>query len=362
MNSISSKYRFFLFYLATIIIFLNACTGEANNSERPDLESIEIRPEVVFTVVDDEPLRFYIESRGVVEPMQRIQIIPRLSGFVENHSIFSGKRVEKGEVLLALVDDEWKNAEQQAYNNYLKAKNDYDIETRLRSQRGDSSRNGDELVRISTGFAEAELAYERAKLNLSYATIEAPFAGYISTKEVVSKGAYIPAGQELGVLIDDSKVRIRFDVLESEIDVLKNGMKVELTGPGNRSFTGEIIAVAPLVDSKTKTGQVLVEVDNSEGKLRSGMTVEGRVFVRSVEGKVKMPREALLERDGRTLVFKLNGEEVQWIYVTPEAMNTEWVLINHPEIFPGDTLAVDQHFSISHQQKVVPLMTISSDQ
>ena len=70
-----------------------------------------------------------------------------------------------------------------------------------------------------------------------------------------------------------------------------------------------------------------------------------------------MPREALLERDGRTLVFRLlNNEEVEWIYVTPVSMNTDYVLIDHPEINPGDTLAVDQHFSISHQQKVVPLM------
>jgi hypothetical protein len=37
-------------------------------------------------------------------------------------------------------------------------------------------------------------------------------------------------------------------------------------------------------------------------------------------------------------------------------MNTEWVLIDHEEIYPGDTLAVDKHFSISHQQKVIPLM------
>ncbi|HCI71671.1 MAG TPA: efflux RND transporter periplasmic adaptor subunit, partial [Balneola sp.] len=58
----------------------------------------------------------------------------------------------------------------------------------------------------------------------------------------------------------------------------------------------------------------------------------------------------------RTLVFKLNNGEVEWIYVTPVEMNTEWVLIDHEEINPGDTLAVDKHFSISHQQKVIPLM------
>jgi len=47
---------------------------------------------------------------------------------------------------------------------------------------------------------------------------------------------------------------------------------------------------------------------------------------------------------------------VEWIYVTPVAMNSEWILLDHENISPGDTIAVDQHFSISHQQKVVPLM------
>lgn len=341
-------------------LWLAGCKGEAENADRPDMESIEIRPEVIFTVVNDEPLRFYIESRGVVEPLQRMQIIPRLSGYISQHNIKAGQWINKGDIILQLNEEEWKNAERQAFNQYIKAKNDYEIESRLRSQGSTgTTQNGDELVRITTGFAEAELSYERAKLNLSYATIKAPFSGQISTKEVLSAGAFVSAGQELGILIDDSKVNVRFDVLESEIDALAPGMQVELTGPGNNRFEGKIVAVAPHVDSQSKTGQVLVEVDNPDRKLKSGMTVEGRVFVRSMESKVKMPREALLERDGRTLVFKLNREEVQWIYVTPEAMNTEWVLINHPEINPGDTLAVDQHFSISHQQKVIPLLAIN---
>src|SRR5690554_2212156 len=286
MNTFRFSPSILLLVLISHSLMLTACTGDANEANRPDLESIEIRPEVIFSVVNDDPLRFFIESRGVVEPLQRIQIIPRLSGFVDQHSIHAGRSVEAGDVLIKLNDEEWVNAERQAYNNYLKAKNDYEIESRLRSLRSDSSQNGDELIRITTGFAEAELAYERAQLNVSYATIKAPFSGFVSTKEVISKGAYIPAGKELGTLIDNSKVRIRFDVLESEIDVLEEGMAVELTGPGNTQFAGEIVAVAPLVDSESKTGQVLVEVDNPEGKLRSGMTVEGRVFVRSLESKV----------------------------------------------------------------------------
>ncbi len=342
-------------YLVGALLLITNCTGEKPTVEKPDLDSIEVLPEVVFAEVDGEPLRFFIESRGVVEPIQRITLIPRVSGYVEEHSIIAGKQIKKGALLLEFDVSEWENSKEDAHNQYLKAKNLYDVEIRLREKDG-SSTNGNDGYRITTGLADAELAYERAKLNLSYTKIIAPFSGVISTKEVISKGAYISAGKELGTLVNTSKMRVRFDVLESEITSLKPGMKVELTDPSGKEFTGEIVAISPEIDQKTKTGQAIVEVNNEDGNLKSGMTVEGKVFVNSIVGKVRMPRAALLERDGRTLIFKLYGTEVEWIYVTPEAMNNEWVIINHEEINPGDTLAVDKHFSISHQQEVIPLM------
>lgn len=346
-----------LYCLLTTALLFTACKSEEETPDTPDSDSVEIRPEVVFDVVDDEPLNFYIESRGVVEPLQRIQITPRIGGFVEEHNIVEGRLVEKEDILLKLDDEEWVNQERSAYNEYLSAKNEYDIEARLRSANGNSENQNESLLRITTGLAEAELAWERAKLNLSYTSIKAPFDGRISTQQVVSGGAYVSAGADLGVLIDAATVRIRFDVLESEIDNLGEGMSVQVFGPGGTEYEGAIIAISPEVNPDTKTGQVLVEVENPDYDLKTGMTVDGRVFVRSQESKVRMPREALLERDGRTLVFRLlDNEEVEWIYVTPVAMNSDFVLIDHEEINPGDTLAVDQHFSISHQQKVVPLL------
>jgi hypothetical protein len=60
---------------------------------------------------------------------------------------------------------------------------------------------------------------------------------------------------------------------------------------------------------------------------------------------------------GRTLVFKLNeGETVEWIYVEPAFQTSDWAIVNHEDIAPGDTLAVDQHFALSHLQCVIPRM------
>ncbi|WP_020402285.1 efflux RND transporter periplasmic adaptor subunit [Gracilimonas tropica] len=355
------KYIPLLYCILITATLFTACKTEEESPDVPDMDSVEIRPEVVFDVVDDKPLNFYIESRGVVEPLQQTKIVPRISGYVESHIIEEGRQVDKGEVLLQFVDDEWEYEVEQARQAYLKAKNQYEIDKRLRE--GYSGESNDEMIRINSGLAEAEVAYDRAKLNLSYTTIKAPFSGRLSLQDVVtnqgfiSVGSYVSAGTELASLIDAATVRIRFDVLESEINNLEKGMEVELFGPEGTEYRGQIIAISPEVNPDTKTGQVLVEVDNSEYGLKTGMTVDGRVFVRSQKSKVRMPREALLERDGRTLVFRLlNNEEVEWIYVTPVAMNSDYVLIDHEDINPGDTLAVDQHFSISHQQKVVPLL------
>lgn len=334
---------------------LFSCKAKKEDPETPDLDNIEILPEVVFDVVDDEPLRFYIESRGVVEPDQKILLAPRIGGFVELHNIQDGKSLKRGETILQFDRDEWELRKNDAYNKYLKAKNEYDTELRLREEiNNDTTKNS--LIKINTGLAEAELNYERAKLDLSYTIIKAPFDGFISTKEVISTGAYVGAGKELGSLVNTDVVKIRFDVLEKEIAQLEPGMNVELTGPSGQELSGTITAISPEIDQESKTGQAIVEVNNNGRILKTGMTVEGRIFVRSATSKVRMPRESLLARDGRTLVFKLNNQEVEWIYVTPVEMNTEWVLIDHEQINPGDTLAVDKHFSISHQQKVIPLM------
>ena len=334
---------------------LFACNSEETEKPNPDRSSIEIRPDVIFTSTDDEPLYIYLESQGTVEPARDLTIQSRISGFVNWHRIRDGRQVNRGDTLLTFISDEWRLRLDEARNNVLETEQKLNIERQLRSRdvsRGVLSESEERNLQQQFGYLQAKVALERAELEYSYTAIIAPFTGEIHTTLNLSEGAYLNAGSPLGQLLDHRNVQVRLDVLESELGKLRTGMNVQITTPTGYRSTGRISTISPLINRERKTGQIIVEVDNADRRLKTGMTVTGRVLLESHTGRVRAPRGVLLERDGRQLVFKLNGDMVEWVYVEPMVITPEFVILNEEVLSPGDLLAVDRHFALSHQQKV----------
>ncbi len=369
MKKLKTLYLIALFVGA---LALAGCGSEPEENEEvlsdEQKESVEVRPEVIFTVADGKPIYQYVESRGVVRANRKIVLKPKISGFVKKSSIRGGRWVLKGDTLLVFQKDEWLYQLQEAKNQYQKALAEYRIAKKLRESskeltgtNGVDSTLSDKMIRIRTGLAKAEVALNRAKLNLSYSTITAPFSGRLAAERRYTNGSFIPAGTKVGILVNDATVRVHFNVLEAELSKIEEGMKVDVFAPGGALMNGTVIAVSPVVDTKSKTGEVIVRVPNGRQLLRAGMTVEGRIQIKKQDGKARIPRAAILTRAGtRTLIFKLHpgNNEVQWIYVKPTFINSNWAIVDHPEVAPGDTIAVDNHFALSHLQIVEPKMRL----
>lgn len=73
-------------------------------------------------------------------------------------------------------------------------------------------------------------------------------------------------------------------------------------------FIGRVSAVSSMIDATSRTFVVEVAMDNADGRLRPGMFVRAEFVVESTNDALLIPNSALHIRDGRTVVFVLDGE------------------------------------------------------
>ncbi len=168
-----------------------------------------------------------------------------------------------------------------------------------------------ELVRRST-LAMLEAAREKLRLlgltkeqieeiekteqMTDHVTIYAPTEGVVTEKHA-TEGMYVEVGTKIYTIADLSQLWVKLDAYESDLPWLRYGQEVEFTTqayPG-QPFKGAISFIDPVLDDKTRTVKVRVNVDNSDGKLKPQMFVKaivhskiaasGRVMTAEMAGK-----------------------------------------------------------------------------
>ena len=72
-----------------------------------------------------------------------------------------------------------------------------------------------------------------------------------------------------------------------------------------------------------------------------------RSWPSAADGRVVVPRRAVLERDRKLLVFRSRGGRAEWQYVDIGEGTDRLVEITRG-VSPGDTVLVDGHFTIAH--------------
>jgi len=110
-------------------------------------------------------------------------------------------------------------------------------------------------------------------------TIYSPIGGTVVEKNGV-EGMYVEIGTKIYTVADLSKLWLQFDAYESDLTWLRYGQKVLFNVealPGN-TFTGQVAFISPILDEKTRTVKVRVNVDNKNGILKPGLFVHAIVY------------------------------------------------------------------------------------
>jgi Cu(I)/Ag(I) efflux system membrane fusion protein len=140
-------------------------------------------------------------------------------------------------------------------------------------------------------------------------TIYAPTGGIVVEKHV-AEGMYVGVGTRIYTIADLSRVWVLLDAYESDMSWIRYGQEVEfetVAYPGE-IFSGRVTFIDPVLDARTRTVKVRVNVENPDGKLKPQMFVRavarahvaggGRVMDPALSGKWVCPMHPEVIADG----------------------------------------------------------------
>ncbi len=252
---------------------------------------------------------------GQVEAINDTQIVPYISGYVNEIKVKGGQTVKKGDVLAVIKQEEYIAAVAAAEGDLsaaeaelINAKSQYE----RMEKAGTAVISQTELDSAKAAYLSALGNYEKAKAqkqtaqtNLEYTYLKAPFDGTLGNI-ALSLGDYIsPADRNLMQLVQYSPIRVVFSVSDKEY--LKHFQKDEaadlvlhlrLADGEILPQTGEFKYTANTIDKTTDSLAIYTEFVNSDNKLLPNAYVE--VLLEKTYNNVWLiPKsEVLLKPDG----------------------------------------------------------------
>lgn len=350
--------------------------------------------------VQREDLSLRREATGYLKAARRVAVAAEVAGRVVERRVAEGERVAADEILVRLdprdrlleieeAEAEWLKIRAQYAVNYEREPRERpgtgvagtpvrpepeDAErlfeqglisrrelAAARRRRGEtagllSGGRQEEIRAATSGLAQAEQRLERARLALERTEIAAPFAGRVADL-AAEPGQQVAPGGTLLTLLEDERLEVDVDVLEADVVRLRAGSPARVRVPALDELVleGRVSTINPLVDPKTGTGRVTVTLPNPRGRLMPGLFAYVELETGRLPNRLLVPVAAVLERQDRQLVFRIEEGRALWTYVTTGARSGDLVEIVDG-LAEGDLVAVKDHFALAHEAlvEVVP--------
>lgn len=315
-----------------------------------------------------------VSATGQAAPYREVILSAQVAGRIAELAVRESDRVGGDGLVVALDAEEMRIALEDAKARLRTSEATYREQTLFDDRIEDAALRAERerTARARSGVESAQLAVEKAELELRRTRVTAPFPGQVANVKIVP-GQYVRVGDELATVIDLDPIKVEVQVLESEVGFLGQGRHAQVSFaafPGE-TFTGTIQTINPVVDQTTRTARVTVLVPNPTHRVLPGMYARVQLEARRFPDRVLVPRVAVLERDvdRRTLVFVYDGNdrggEAKWRYVKTGLGNTDLVeIVDDPEVQgvqPGEIVLTDGHVNLTDGARVRLVENVAQD-
>ena len=310
-----------------------------------------------------------LQAIGTLLSNEGVVVMSEIPGRIERIGFIEGENVRSGQLLVKLDSSVLTAEFDRAEASRALSEKNYKRSTALLNDNAISEIEHDEAYAL---WQLDEATTRLAKAQRQKTVIKTPFAGTIGLRNV-SLGDYIQPGQPLVNLEDVSQLKIDFSVPEKYSSKIKAGQKFSVTTAayGDRQFVGQVYAVNPLIDAKSRTLVLRGRIDNQEGLLRPGLFAKVKLVLSTKADSIFIPEQALIPQPATQLVFKVVDGAAQMVPVQTGQRRKGWVEVvdglvagdivitgGHQKIGPGSPVhsipADSTLFSSLDEQSAVP--------
>jgi len=255
------------------------------------------------------PRHEVLHIRARSEAETRVEISAETAGRVVRVNGHKGKRVKKGEVLCKLDEGSRQATLLQAQALVAQTKSDLSAAAKL-ARRGYSARLDVNAKQAAYDGAMASL--KRARIDLDYTSIKAPFSGIIE-EQSAKIGDYLTIltrGKTCAKLVKLHPLLIVGDVSERNINKLRVGQKGHAELVTGEKVKGTIRFISPSANVQTRTFRVELQVDNHNYRMKNGVTADIFIPLKAVSGHLLSPALLTLNDKGDVGVRSVGANNI----------------------------------------------------
>jgi membrane fusion protein, multidrug efflux system len=358
--------------LCTTLSFCASCDTNSGSSTSAQ-GTASPTPTVEVAKVTSKKLSIVTRLPGELQAYEAVAVFPKVTAYVDSINVDRGSRVKAGQLMARLVAPEvaaqraeaqskLQAAEAQRAEAEAKLASDQSTYERLKSASATPGVVAGNDLEIAQKGAEADRARlqalresaEAAKSALKsvteierYLQVRAPFDGIV-TERNVHPGSLVglatsSSGAAMPMLRVEKTARLRLivPIPEKYATGINVGGKVEFSVPAfpSQTFAGTIARVAHSVDVKTRTMPVELDVNNSDGRLSSGMFPEVLWPVQRTEPTLFVPTSAVARTTEVTFVIRIRGGNTEWVNVQTGELDGKSIEV-FGGLHEGDEVAV----------------------
>jgi cobalt-zinc-cadmium efflux system membrane fusion protein len=312
----------------------------------PDMNLLTIDkndvPKFPLVSVDKMEAASELKVTGAVFPdvSREVPVISLANGRVVDLKTRLDDNVKKGQLLFTVQSTDVTNA----FDAYLKAVNDEQLANKNYIRTEDLFKHGAisqamlDQAQTAENDAKADLIAADEQLKLlgvdknhptNLVNVYAPISGVIIGQNVTNAaaaGVALSGSATAFTIADLSSVWIICDVFENDIPKLQLGQEahIVLNAYPDRSLTGRISDIGPVLDPTVRTAKVRIQVENP-GFLKLGMFATATFSSRTKQNFAVVPSDAVLHLHDR-----------EWVYVPVGGSQFRRVEVRTGEMLPGN--------------------------